>query len=189
MPLEDISVSYELEVLDKALEFLKSQKEVNPEKIGLIGHSLGGMIAAWYTANHPEIKSLVTLAAVYDFLLMWNHYFGAEIANEMKEKGFAMIYSNRLNRKLKMKVGFYEDAQKYIMDEAVERIACPFLVIAATADEAVTLNHAQHYFDKSLSEKKDLKIIRGANHTFSNPEHLEEVSNSVSAWFEKTLND
>jgi dipeptidyl aminopeptidase/acylaminoacyl peptidase len=188
MPLEDITVTYELEVLDEAAKFLTSQNEVDPSRVGIVGHSLGGMIAAWYTAHHPEIRSLVTLSAVYNFLLMWNHYFGAETAAEMKEKGFAMIYSNRLNRKLKMKVGFYEDAQKYNMDEVIDRLTCSVLVIGGTADEAVTLEHAQYYFDKAaLSRNKNLKVVKGADHIFSNPEHLNEVAVAIADWFGRTL--
>ncbi|MDP2671166.1 MAG: alpha/beta fold hydrolase [bacterium] len=189
LPLEDMTITYELEVLDLALDFLRKIPEVNKDKIGLAGHSLGGLVVAWYAAAHPEIKSLTLLSAVYNFLIMWNHRYGEETAKEMQEKGFAMIYSTRFKRDLKMKVGFYEDAQKYDIDQVIDTLTCPILVIAGTEDEAVTLDHAQHYLDRAPSLQKELKIIRGADHNYTDPKNLEEVKTAVADWFEKTLNN
>lgn len=45
-----------------ALEFLKSRKEVNHTKIGLIGHSMGGVIAPIVASENPDISFIVLLA-------------------------------------------------------------------------------------------------------------------------------
>ncbi|WP_424492703.1 alpha/beta hydrolase family protein [Salinimicrobium sp. GXAS 041] len=46
-----------------AVEFLKNRKEIDSEKIGIIGHSEGGMIAPMLAANDKDISFLVLLAA------------------------------------------------------------------------------------------------------------------------------
>lgn len=187
LPFQDMTVSYELEVLDQAVNFIKVQKEIDPKKIGLAGHSLGGLVVAWYAANHPEIAAVSTLSAVYNFIEMWKHAFGEEMTKEMKEKGFAFVFSSHLNKPLKIKEGFYQDAEKYDMDKVIDNLVCPILVVAGTGDEAVTIDHAQHFYDRAFSKAKELKIIKGADHNYTNPEHLKEVCSTVSQWFAKTL--
>lgn len=48
--------------LEAAVEFLKTQGAA-PEKITLLGASIGANLCAWYLAEHPEIKSAVLLSA------------------------------------------------------------------------------------------------------------------------------
>ncbi|MFA3782240.1 alpha/beta hydrolase family protein [Melioribacteraceae bacterium 4301-Me] len=46
-----------------AVEYLKSRKEVNPKKIGLIGHSEGGLIASMIASSSNDISFIVLLAS------------------------------------------------------------------------------------------------------------------------------
>ena len=45
------------------IEYLKSRKEIDPARIGLIGHSEGGIIAARVAAQYREVAFIVMLAA------------------------------------------------------------------------------------------------------------------------------
>lgn len=45
-----------------AVEFLKTRKEINPHKIGLLGHSEGGMVAPLATSNSRDISFVVLMA-------------------------------------------------------------------------------------------------------------------------------
>jgi fermentation-respiration switch protein FrsA (DUF1100 family) len=47
-----------------ALAFLRAQPEVNPDKIGIVGHSMGGAIAIRAAAQLPDIR-LVVAESVY----------------------------------------------------------------------------------------------------------------------------
>jgi pimeloyl-ACP methyl ester carboxylesterase len=46
-----------------ALAYLTSRKEINPNKIGLIGHSEGGVIAPMVASHSPNVAWIVLLAA------------------------------------------------------------------------------------------------------------------------------
>jgi pimeloyl-ACP methyl ester carboxylesterase len=46
-----------------AFEFLKGQPPINPNQVGLIGHSEGGMIAEMIAAEHPDVSFVVLMAA------------------------------------------------------------------------------------------------------------------------------
>lgn len=45
------------------VEYLKTRKEINPRKIGLIGHSEGGLIAPMVAVVSPDIAFIVLMAA------------------------------------------------------------------------------------------------------------------------------
>lgn len=187
LPFADMTISYEIEVLDQAIKFIKKEKEIDPDKIALTGHSLGGLVVAWYAALHPEISAICPLSAVYSFSQMWQYAFGEAMTQEMKEKGFAFVFSKHLNKRLKIKEGFYQDAINYDMDKVIDSLVCPILVVAGTADEAVTIDHAQHFYDRSFSRNKQLKIIKGSDHNYTREGNLDEVKTAVTLWFEKIL--
>jgi pimeloyl-ACP methyl ester carboxylesterase len=44
------------------IDFLKKQKEINPKKIGLIGHSEGGVIAPIVASNNSDVAFIVLMA-------------------------------------------------------------------------------------------------------------------------------
>ena len=57
------SADYAQDVLE-AIRFLKTRKEVNHKKIGLIGHSEGGMIAPIAAAQSKDVAFIISLAGV-----------------------------------------------------------------------------------------------------------------------------
>lgn len=71
-----------------AIEFLRTRKEINAKKIGVIGHSEGGMIAPMLAANDKNIAFLVLLAGTGvagDVLLVDQNYEVAKLSG-MTEK-------------------------------------------------------------------------------------------------------
>lgn len=184
VPFEDMTISYELEVLDEAVKFVKSQKEIDPEKIGVIGHSLGGLVVSWYAADHPEIRALVPLSAVYSFTKSFESHYGDYI-KEAREKGYGYVYSQSSHQNLKLNKSFYDDGVGYEMDKKIESINCPVMFLCGTSDRL--LGHTQNYFDRIQFVNKQLNIIKGADHNYTNPGNLDEVKSSVASWFAKTL--
>ena len=49
--------------VEAAVEFLKTRKDVNPKKIGLMGHSEGGLIAPMVAAKIPDDVAFIVLLA------------------------------------------------------------------------------------------------------------------------------
>ncbi|HCL90245.1 MAG TPA: alpha/beta hydrolase, partial [Candidatus Atribacteria bacterium] len=44
------------------IEYLKTRKEINPEQIGLIGHSEGGLIAPMVAVKSPDVAFIILMA-------------------------------------------------------------------------------------------------------------------------------
>lgn len=49
---------------EAAINYLRGRKEINAEKIGIIGHSAGGTIAFMVAAKYPAVAFIVSLAGV-----------------------------------------------------------------------------------------------------------------------------
>ena len=60
--------------VESAIAYLKSRKEVNPKKIGLIGHSEGGLIAAMVAEQSKDVDFIIMMAdpglTGYDMVLL-----------------------------------------------------------------------------------------------------------------------
>lgn len=76
-----------------AVDFLKKRKEVDKSKIGLIGHSEGGIIAPLVTANSNDISFIVLLAGTgipgHELLLKQQDLIGR--ANGMSEVDLSLV--------------------------------------------------------------------------------------------------
>jgi len=52
--------------VETSFDWLKKQKQINPKKIGLIGHSEGGIIAPIVAAQNKDIAFIINLAGPFD---------------------------------------------------------------------------------------------------------------------------
>lgn len=50
---------HELQDIDAAYQYLLTRNEVSPERIGMIGNSMGGALSILYAAKNPAIKAVV----------------------------------------------------------------------------------------------------------------------------------
>ena len=93
----DTSENYAGDAL-AGVAFLKTRKEINPKRIGLIGHSEGGMIAPMAAAKSTDVAFIVLMAGpglVGDKLLLMQNGLisSAECAKQVKE---SMAQAERL---------------------------------------------------------------------------------------------
>jgi fermentation-respiration switch protein FrsA (DUF1100 family) len=54
---------HEMDDLDAWYQYLITRPDIDPERIGILGNSYGGMLAIQYAAQNPRIKAVVTQSA------------------------------------------------------------------------------------------------------------------------------
>ena len=168
---EDTSLMDRIKDYEAALRFLEETCKVDMGRLGIVGSSFGGMVAI--AAQNKKIKSMVTLATPYTL--------SRPIKPPLKiEEGYCVLSSGR-----RLKEKFFVDLQKHDLLKAVKD-APPILIIHGSKDELVPVDHAYRLYE-SAKKPKELKIIEGANHTFSQAKDLDKIIKLSLKWFKKYL--
>ena len=184
-----VTYAQELSDLEDIFEYLLQMPNVYLTRIGIAGYSLGGMLTAELASKRKEIKSLAILSGVYDFRSMLEKVFKKpqeEFKKDFAERGFTDVWSNVLNKDLKVKKAFYEDIAFRTADKFAGQIKCPTLIISSGSDESVAQSHADNWLKNIGSHNKKMEIIEGADHIYSGVA-LDKVARLVADWFVETL--
>lgn len=136
--------------LGKVLDWLCDQTNqyasvLNPDKIGLIGHSMGGGISIIKTAEDARIKSLVTWAAISACKTPWGTWPPERMA-KWKETGVDYYINGRTKQRMPLYYQLYEDYQAHAtrlaIIDAARRINVPWQLCHGTEDTSVSFDNA-----------------------------------------------
>jgi len=167
--LEEATVSKQLEDIKIILDKIK---KVNTKKIIIIGNSFSVITALAFSINNPVVKGLILLSGRAKYL---DYIKNLEIIN-----GKYKIIEDKFIDK-----SFIEDYKKYNPLENIMSLNIPVLIIHGDKDETVPVSNAHLFYEKSLSKKKFLKIIKGANHKYSDIKFKEKVLNEIKEYLDK----
>lgn len=177
---EQATVSSEIEDALAALAFLREQPEVDDERIGLVGLSLGGCVSAYAAVRDGRVKALVLWASVADlpevFMSRWNE----TIRQVLETQGWFDIGGWKVSR------NFYEDGLKVDPLREAVRYDGAALIVHGTEDTAVPVDHAYRYHAAFRCTKR-LHLINGADHTFARCDWEEEVIKVTLEWLHMNL--
>lgn len=171
---EDTTLTDRIRDIYAALDLLKSTKEIDPDSLGLLGSSLGGMDIL--LIKDKSVKAKVAIATPFSFPEPTE-----EILNAFIQKGYYKFPDGSIIRK-----DFYNDIKKYNLKEELKQMNFPILIIHGDSDKEVPIHNAKAIFE-SAREPKELRIVEGGDHIFSNPDKLNEVLNLSLDWFRKYL--
>jgi len=162
---EEQTHSDAIEDAKAGLDFLLSQN-VDKERVGICGGSFGGYLAGYILPDYV-IKSLVfrVPAAFSDRFL-----------------------SSRIKRDNESK--FFEDKNNWDTSSSYKNISKfkgPILILKAENDEMVPAEVVDAYYNRATSSiKKELRVIKGADHRFSG-DLINQFYDLTKGWFLQTL--
>ncbi len=171
---EDATVSEAADDILKAIKLLKKQGH---KKIGLRGSSFGGAASILAASQSDDLCFLVLIAPVSDYYGKISSERTKYPISKWKKKGF-IDYINMKGKKFIVNYSFFEDICSIKSYEVVKKIKIPTLIIHGDKDKEVTLSQSKK--SAKLIKKCKLKIIKGADHIFSKPEHFNKVIKIVS---------
>jgi len=176
---EDATTTNYYEDLEDVINWSKNQ-DWYQKPFALCGHSLGGICTALYAENNPdEVKALAPISTVVNGELSWKTRTEEELKN-WKETGWQIRQSfSGITKKLKW--SHMEDRLKFDLLKKVEKLTMPVIMIVGDMDDETPLDQQKILFDK-LPGRKELHIIKGAPHTFRDPNHLEEIYQLMNKW-------
>lgn len=183
--MEDATITGYYEDLEDVINWAKTQVWYQ-EPFVLAGHSLGGICTALYAERHPEeVKALAPISTVVSGKLSYEAHDPKEL-EEWKRTGWRVVASrSKPGAFQRLKWSNMEDRLKYDLLEGVGKLTMPVLMIVGERDTSTPPHHQKILYD-ALPGRKEIYIIRGAEHTFRDREHLDEIKEILDRWI-KTL--
>jgi pimeloyl-ACP methyl ester carboxylesterase len=164
-----------------------------PSSTGLLGHSRGGGMAILETARNPNVRALVTWAAIGS-VDRWS----AEAKAAWRRRGFVNIQNARTGQIIPLGTEVLDDTDRHAtatldIMAASRTIAIPWMIAHGAEDETVPVDDAEQLHEAN-GPRARLLIVPGAGHTFGAvhplkeiPASLEQVMNETTAWFSRHL--
>lgn len=143
----------------------------------LVGHSLGGLVAAWYAARHPtEIERLILIAPAISWKAMWWKWLPLSLLWYIR--GYRLMLGID-GKRFALSPTWWMDFYKYDANAYAPKIPAPTLVISAEQDHTV----ARPSVERSLARRfprGEHSMVSWSNHIFD--KHEDEVVDTIRQW-------
>ena len=186
---------------------VKQAKAENPGlPVFVLGHSAGGVISCVYTLDHQtEIDGLICESFAYElpvpdivltflkglsYITPHTHVFS--LNNKDFSRDPAIVES--MNEDILIK-GESQPAQtakvminaSHRLTEEFSNITLPVLILHGAEDKATKPSGSQHFFERTGSKDKTLKIYEGHFHDLLNDTDKEVVMADIQSWIDERI--
>ncbi len=179
----DLTVRGEISDAVKALGLVRGRGDVDASRVGLLGLSLGGAVAACVAGKPTHApRCLVLWAAVADLPRAFGGKIAGKIAPDPGQRRVHDHFGNALSRAL------LDELRGFAPLASLGGWAGPALVVHGDADAGVSPDDALLY-EEALSGRGfvELRMIRGSGHTFAGLAWEREVIETTARFLESRL--
>ncbi len=145
-----------------AFEYLQTNEHILHDRIGILGHSMGGRIT--FLSSELPSKCLVTLNGAVNVAKRGAMKLTGLNTQEMEARGYT-VYHTSDGRSELLFSKFVEDLQ--IHSDAIYNYANPILVCVGADDPTVDPQVSYSFVENCGMNNVDLLVIEKANHTFN----------------------
>ena len=180
-------VGYE-EWIDYSEAKLKWLIEMGYNKIYVIGHSMGGVIATYLATKYDEIKKLVLAAPAFQYLDMEEGQINIKKTIKLAPQILKTYGGSELfSRFLKLNIGSTKEFSMLIekYNNYPKKLKCPLLILQGTSDDVVPISSSQYVYDNAKSKTKKLVFIDGVTHDVFRSKKDEVVFKTVKSFFRR----
>lgn len=188
--IEDLSqFTVEEEVIEDALaalEFLRSQEEINPQEVFILGHSLGGQLVPEIARRDGKVAGVIILAGptrpLSEIVVEQTEYIfslDGQIDEKEKEwleeikKGRDLLKNHELREDeivpgLGSYASYWYDLEKRNPVAEARKLSCPLLILQGERDYQVTMVDFNNWKEGlSSQDNVTFKLYPRLNHLFA----------------------
>ena len=177
LEFSELTTFTEFEDAEIVLNYVKKIDWIDKNKIGLLGFSMGGVIASLLAEkNGKEIESICLWAPV----LKNKEVF----LSKAKEKGDYKDFETWDIGGLSVGKAFFESFLSFEAWEKLKNYKGKVMIIHGTNDETIPFSHSEEISRKFGFE---LMSIKDGDHTFSSEKWIKELFERTLDFFKKTL--
>lgn len=165
--------------LKAVFNFVKKLKFVDKNRIGVLGHSISGMICARFMCEVGGARFLILLSSVE------NYNPGYVIKNYPNINGFHPNRLIEIKDGVFVRVGFYFEARELYTSKFLLKVRDTVLVLHGKKDLVVEPKVARVLYSGIRSRRKEIRFINRADHVYRNKNSRGELNKKVYLWLRK----
>lgn len=170
---------YELQDVDAAYRYLLARPDVDPERIGMLGNSMGASIAILYAAQNPQIKAVVSVSAFAS--LQDEIATGVRHFTGLPPFPFAPMIQYFAEQETGLRA-----SQIAAIDHIGEISPRPVFILQGGADTAIPVDSGQRLYD-AAGEPRELWYAPQTGHVAFARDFPAEYEQRVAAFFDQYL--
>ena len=156
------------------LAYLRSRSDIDASRLGLIGHSEGGLIAPMIAADDPSLRGIVLLAGPSQSgrqIIEYQQRYAIEHAAMLSatQRDSAMRHITPLVDSILASVPWMRFFVDYNPLQAARRVRVPTLILQGATDRQVTMEQAEalaHAMKDGGNRNVTVRIFPETNHLF-----------------------
>ena len=155
---QNIPLRYDYEVAGSAaIDFLEQRDDVDSQRIGVMGMSLGGYYAPRCAGMDPRFKACVAWGAQWDYHKVWQRRISASRELQLPVPGEHLPWNTGTSTPEEALAAL----EPFTLDGVAQRITCPFLVCHGEDDQQIPLSDALRLYEAVGSADKTLRVFTG----------------------------
>jgi fermentation-respiration switch protein FrsA (DUF1100 family) len=186
---EDVTVESEISDALKAMELVRAMPEIDESKVALLGHSLGGCVAACVAAESEAVSlALWAPTAFVDYLVEKDGetvkdpyiWLPPDFREAVEKSGYVDMGGFKRGK------AFFESIRYYDPLSAIAEYSGPVLILHGSEDQTVSPVNSR-LLHESAGGQKLLVVVDGADHTFASGHWEDQVIGATVRWFAETV--
>jgi uncharacterized protein len=178
----DVTITGEIAEVRSVVRAVRASDFADPHRIGLVGMSMGGVVAGIVAAEEPGILAacLWSPAAVAPFEVGGGYLKGRRIATEFDEKGYFDADGNRMSPALA------EDIASLDVYGRSAGYTGPVCIIHGDKDDIAPVEYARRYLDH-YAGNAELEVVAGADHAWGSVPLRTRLHQSTVEFFRREM--
>lgn len=157
-------------------------------KIYLIGHSMGGVIATYLASKYEEVKKLVLAAPAFHYLNVIKENLNVSKSLQVAPKVIKTYGSEEIvARMLKLNVTVLKEFMALVKEyyDYPKDVTCPVLIIQGKSDNLVPLSSSEYVYNSVKSKKKKLIYLDDITHDVFRNKNKEQIFKLIESFLKK----